>query len=97
LGKERGAGTDFFGITDGRTARAGSAFSGFDGSQGTSRCARDVKKNGKQAIGKSRGGWNTKINVFVAEDRVVVGFSLSPGNAVDAGGGAALIGEGRAA
>jgi transposase len=91
LGKERGAGTGFLGVTDGRVAGAGGAFAGFDGSQGVSRRARSIKENGKQAIGKSRGGWNTKINALVAGDRVVAGFSLSPGNAVDAGGGRLLL------
>jgi hypothetical protein len=33
-----------------------------------------------QAAG--RGGWNTKIHALAAGDREVVGFSLSPGNAV---------------
>jgi hypothetical protein len=116
LGKERGAGMGFLGVTGGRTARDRSALSGLDGSQSASGRARGVKKNGKQAIGKSRGGglvfqdkrlgggrpdrgrvwvigWargggrNTKINALAAGDRIVVGFSLSSGNAVDAGGG----------
>jgi hypothetical protein len=44
LGKERGAGTGFLGVTGGRADRAGGAFSRFDGSQGASRRARGIKK-----------------------------------------------------
>src|SRR6267378_2296481 len=42
------------------------------------------KKNGPQAIGKSRGGWNTKIHLVAADARTAVAFSLSPGQAHDA-------------
>ena len=37
-----------------------------------------------QAIGKSRGGWNTKIHMVVADARTSLVFALSPGNAQDA-------------
>ena len=36
-------------------------------------------KKGLQAIGKSRGGWNTKIHLVAADDRRAVTFALSPG------------------
>ena len=41
-------------------------------------------KNGPQAIGKSIGGWTTKIQIFAADDRTAVTFSLSPGESGDA-------------
>lgn len=41
-------------------------------------------ENGPQAIGKSRGGWNTKIHLIAADARTAVTFSLSPGQAHDA-------------
>ena len=41
-------------------------------------------RNGPQAIGKSRGGWNTKIHLVAADARTATVFSLSPGNDHDA-------------
>ncbi len=52
-----------------------------------------VKKNGPQAIGKSRGGWNTKIHMVAADARTAITFALSPGNAHDAPEGRALLAE----
>src|SRR3954451_14095403 len=52
-----------------------------------------LKKNGPQAIGKSRGGWNTKIHLVAADARTVITFALSPGNAHDAPEGRALLEE----
>ena len=49
------------------------------------------KKNGPQAIGKSRGGWSTKIHMVAADDRTAVTFSLSPGQASDAPEGRKLL------
>ena len=69
------------------STRAHSAYqdrSGFHGqyhSQGPSRWNRCVKKNGPQSIGKSRGGWTTKIHMVAADARTAVTFSLSPGQA----------------
>ncbi|MDE3148851.1 MAG: IS5 family transposase [Acidobacteriota bacterium] len=51
------------------------------------------KKNGPQAIGKSRGGWNTKIHMVAADARTAVVFALSPGNAHDAPEGRTLLEE----
>ena len=45
---------------------------------------RSVKKNGPQAIGKSRGGWTTKIHLVAADARTAITFALSPGQAHDA-------------
>src|ERR1700716_2278139 len=42
------------------------------------------KKNGPQAIGKSRGGWNTKVHLVAANARTAITFALSPGHAHDA-------------
>ena len=52
-----------------------------------------LKKNGPQAIGKSRGGWNTKIHMVAADARTAVVFALSPGNDHDARHGRALLEE----
>ena len=52
-----------------------------------------LKKNGPQAIGKSRGGWNTKIHMVAADDRTAITFALSPGNDHDAPHGRALLQE----
>ena len=50
-----------------------------------------LKKNGPQAIGKSRGGWNTKIHLVAADARTALTFSLSPGQAHDAPAGRELL------
>ena len=46
--------------------------------------APGIKKNWPQAIGKSRGGWTTKIHIVAADARTAITFALSPGNAHDA-------------
>ncbi|MBC8164792.1 MAG: IS5 family transposase [Bryobacteraceae bacterium] len=51
------------------------------------------KKNGPQAIGKSRGGWNTKIHMVAADARTAIVFALSPGHDHDAPHGRALLEE----
>ena len=43
-----------------------------------------AQKNGPQSIGKSRGGWNTKIHLISISDRLAMIFSLSGGQAHDA-------------
>ena len=52
-----------------------------------------LKKNGPQAIGKSRGGWNTKVHLVAANARTAITFALSPGHAHDAPEGRALLAE----
>ena len=52
---------------------------------------RAREKNGPQAIGKSRGGWTTKIHLVAADARTAVTFSLSPGQAHDAPEGRKLL------
>ena len=59
--------------------------------QGPSRRHRGAKKNGPQAIGKSRGGWNTKVHMVAADARTAITFCLSPGQAHDAPEGRALL------
>ena len=49
------------------------------------------KKTGKQSIGKTRGGWNTKLHVVSANDKVVVGISLSGGECHDTPEGRKLL------
>ena len=49
------------------------------------------KKNGPQSIGKSRGGWTTKIHMVAADARTAMTFSLSPGQAHDAPEGRKLL------
>ncbi len=49
-------------------------------------------KNGPQAIGKSRGGWTTKIHMVAANARTAITFALSPGQAHDAQQGRELLG-----
>ncbi|MFN8683405.1 IS5 family transposase [Paracoccus sp. P2] len=49
------------------------------------------KKKGPQAIGKSRGGWNTKVHLVAADARTALIFSLSGGQAHDAPEGRALL------
>ena len=61
--------------------------------EGASGWHRGVKKNGPQAIGKSRGGWTTKIHLVAANARTAITFALSPGNAHDAPQGRALLKE----
>ena len=59
--------------------------------QGSSRCRGRSEKNGPQAIGKSRGGWNTKIHLVCADDRTALKMRLSPGQASDGPLGRALL------
>lgn len=42
-----------------------------------------LKKNGPQAIGQSRGGWNTKVHLVAGDARTAETFCLSPGQAHD--------------
>ena len=51
----------------------------------------DVKKSGPQAIGKSRGGRNTKTHLAAANERTALRFSLSPDQAHDAPQGRTLL------
>ena len=46
-----------------------------------------AQKNGPQAIGKSRGGWTTKIHRVAASDCCAITFRRSPGQDHDAPAG----------
>ncbi|XUP36732.1 IS5 family transposase (plasmid) [Xanthomonas axonopodis pv. vasculorum] len=50
-----------------------------------------LKKNRPQAIGKSHGGWNTKIHLVAADARTAITFGLMPSNAHDAPAGRTLL------
>jgi hypothetical protein len=50
-----------------------------------------LKKTAPQAIGKSRGGWNTQIHMVAADARTALTFALFPGNDHDAPHGGALL------
>ena len=50
-----------------------------------------LKKNGPQAIGRSRGGWSTKLHLVAADERNVILWSLTPGQAGDAPQGRQLL------
>jgi transposase len=49
-------------------------------------------KNGPQSIGKSRGGWTTKVHLVAANARTAISVALSPGQASDAQAGRELWG-----
>ncbi len=49
------------------------------------------KTNGPQSIGKSRGGWNTKIHMVSASNRQAMIFCLSDGQTHDTPEGRALL------
>ena len=66
-------------------------FGGQHDCQGASRWHGRVKKNGPQSIGKSRGGWTTKIHMVAADARTALMFSLSAGQAHDAPEGRKLL------
>ena len=59
--------------------------------QGASRRHGGAKENGPQAIGKPRGGWNTRLHMVAADARTAVAFALSPGHAHDAPQGRRLL------
>ncbi len=50
-----------------------------------------LKKSGPQSIGRTRGGWNTKLHMVAASDRDGVMFALSAGNCGDAPEGRSLL------
>lgn len=50
-----------------------------------------AEENGPQAIGRSRGGWSTKIHMVAADDPRAVTFSLTPGQWADAPAGRELL------
>ena len=79
------------GVLDSCTHQDRSRISGQHQHQGAPRWHWCAKKNGPQSIGKSRGGWNTKVHMVAADARTAITFSLSPGQAHDAPEGRALL------
>ena len=65
--------------------------SGFHLYQSASRRHGCFEKNGPQSIGRTRGGWNTKLHMVAASDRDGVIFALSAGNCGDAPEGRTLL------
>ena len=65
--------------------------SGFHLYQSASRRYGRFEKNGPQSVGRTRGGWNTKLHMVAASDRDGVIFTLSAGNCGDAPEGRALL------
>ena len=49
------------------------------------------EKNGPQSVGRTRGGWNSKLHMVAASDRDGVMFALSAGNCGDAPESRALL------
>ena len=93
LVQSRGAGSALRKIAGGtdRPDQGRGRFPGQHHRQGASRRDWCVKKNGPQAIGKSRGGWTTKIHMVAADARTAMTFCLSPGHAHDAPEGRRLL------
>ena len=50
-----------------------------------------AKKNGKQAIGRSRGGLTSKLHAIVANSKAIVAFSITSGEAADGPQGRLLM------
>lgn len=59
--------------------------------QSSSRWNGRFEKRGTQSVGRTRGGWNTKLHMVAASDRDGVIFSLSAGNCSDGPEGRALL------
>ena len=59
--------------------------------QDASRRYGGAERNGPQSIGKSRGGWSTRLHVVAADARTAVAWPLSPGHAHDAPQGRRLL------
>ncbi len=55
--------------------------------QGPFRRHGSAKTNGPQSLGRSRGGWTTKIHMVAADARTALVCALSPGHAHDAPAG----------
>jgi len=86
LGKKRCHAKDFCRFTSGRNHRDSYRSISFGQHilQSSPRRTRGFKKLGKQAIGKSKGGWNTKLHLVSADDKVIIEMHLSGGECHDA-------------
>ena len=93
LGEERGSGPGVCGVATSadHACQGGSGVVGQQQREGAPGRDGRPKKNGPQALGKSRGGWTTKLHMVAADARTAVGFSLSGGQAGDAPEGRKLL------
>jgi transposase len=93
MGQERSAGSRLYPVTTGsdppREARSRGVGQYYR--QGPPGWDGGIKKNGPQALGRSRGGWTTKIHLVAADARTVLTFALSPGQAHDTPQGRKLL------
>jgi len=93
MGEKWGTGSRLYPVTTGadhpREARSRGV--GQYHHQGSSGWDGRIKKNGPQALGRSRGGWTTKIHLVAADARTALTFALSPGQAHDAPEGRKLL------
>jgi transposase len=64
---------------------------GFYKYQGSSARRGSLKKNGRQSIGKSRGGLTTKIHILASSDRTATALTLSGGGCHDCPEGEKLL------
>ena len=66
-----------------RRSRFGVFVAGLDDCPGASACGRRKRGRQNEALGRSRGGWSTKIHAAVNGDGCPVRFSLTGGNRHD--------------
>ena len=85
------SGVSSFATTGNYSNKSKCGESGFHLHQGASRWNGRFEKRGHQSIGRTRGGWNTKLHMVAASDRDGVMFSLSAGNCGDGPEGRALL------
>ena len=93
LVQKRGAGSSVCRLAGGRDPAGpiGGSGPGQHQREGAPRRDWGAPKKGLPAIGKSRGGWNTKLHLVAATERRAVTFAWSPGAAHDAPEGRALL------
>lgn len=93
MGKERRAGPGLYPVATGADPSGEDRGRGVrpHDREGPSRWDEGVKKNGPQAIGRSRGGWTTKIHLVAEDARTALRLTLSPGQAHDAPEGRKLL------
>ncbi len=93
VGEERGTGSRFYPVATGadHPHHDRSRGAGQYPRQGPSGWDGGAKKNGPQAIGRSRSGWTIKIHLVAADAPTALTFALSPGQAHDAPEGRKLL------
>ena len=84
LGKTRGVAAPVEESADRTLCPGARAVHGFDHHPGASACGGRAKKNGPdQALGRSRGGWGTKIHAATIDENCSAALHLTPGEAHD--------------